>query len=220
MKLYGSLGSPYVARVVLFARLKGLTLTPEAPPGGGIKSPEFLALNPIGKMPVLDIDGFGLPESEVICEYLDDAHPANRVIPKDPVSAARSRLLSRFYDLYIYPQVSALYKQMNPTTRDGSAVAAATDGLNKVFGYIDHYLVNAPYAVGANPSSAECALIPAFTTLKQTVVPMFGLADPTQGHGKIAAWWKACAEHPICGPFMKEYADAYAALLKMLAARR
>ena len=220
MKLYGSFGSPYVARVVLFARLKGLDLVPESPPGGNIKSAEFLALNPIGKIPVLDIDGFGLPESEVICEYLDDAYPDHRVIPSLAIDAARARLLARFYDLYIYPHVSSLYKQMNPATRDAAAVGAATDGLTNTFGYIEHYLSDGPFAVGGTATSAECALLPGFTTLKQTVIPTFGLADPTVGNGKIARWWRACGDHTICGPFMKEYAAAFAELLKMFAARR
>jgi len=55
MKLYGGLASPYVARVVLFARLKGIALAPQMP-AGGIKTPEYLAKNPMGKMPVLEVD--------------------------------------------------------------------------------------------------------------------------------------------------------------------
>ena len=74
MKLYGSLASPYVARVVLFARLKGITLEPQMPEGG-IKSPDYLSKNPMGKMPVLEVSGMALPESEVICEFLEDLHP-------------------------------------------------------------------------------------------------------------------------------------------------
>jgi len=220
MRLYGTLGSPYVARVVLFARLKGIQLNPESPPGGGIKSPEFLALNPIGKMPVLEVDGFALPESEVICEFLEDAFPQNPIVPNVPADAARARLLSRFYDVYIYPQTTSLYRHANPATRDEQAVAAATDALAKVFGYIEHFMGAGPFAVGSTPTLAECGLIPAFTTLRQRTFPTFGMADPTQGNGRLAQWWQTCAAHPVCGAFMKEYAAAYDALLKMLAARR
>jgi len=49
MKLYGSLASPYVARVVLFSRLKGFDLEPQLPEGG-IKSAAYLAMNPMGKI--------------------------------------------------------------------------------------------------------------------------------------------------------------------------
>jgi glutathione S-transferase len=67
MKLYGSLASPYVARVTMFGALKGVNLKVSEPIGGGIKSAEFLALSPIGKMPILDLgDGKVLAESEVI----------------------------------------------------------------------------------------------------------------------------------------------------------
>jgi glutathione S-transferase len=220
MKLYGMLASPYVARVVLFARLKGLDLTPQSPPGGNIKSAEFLALSPIGKMPVLDVDGVGLPESEIICEYLEDAYPARPVIPSQPLDAARARLLARFYDLYVYPQVAALYKHVNPSTRDATAVAAATDALNKAFGYIEHFMGSGPFAVGAAPSLAECALLPGLANIRQSVVPTFGLADPTQGNSKLGRWWTVCGNHEVCGPFMRDYAQAIAAFMKSVAAAR
>ena len=38
MKLYGALASPYVARVAMFASLKGIDLPMESPPGGANSS--------------------------------------------------------------------------------------------------------------------------------------------------------------------------------------
>ncbi len=74
MKLYGALASPYVARVVLVARYKQLELPVEMP-AGGLKSPEYLAMNPFGKMPTLEHGERHVIESEVICEYLEELHP-------------------------------------------------------------------------------------------------------------------------------------------------
>ena len=74
MKLYGSIISPYVARVVYAARMKGLDLEAEMP-ANGIKSPEYLQINPLGKMPTLDIGNQAIAESMVILDYLDDAYP-------------------------------------------------------------------------------------------------------------------------------------------------
>ena len=55
MKLRGSIASPYVARVVMCARAKGIALDPEAQPGGGIASVADLLPGSPGGMPVLDI---------------------------------------------------------------------------------------------------------------------------------------------------------------------
>ncbi len=52
---YGVLAPPDVARAVRFARLKGVALALAPPPRGGIKSAEYLALNPPGTMPTSDI---------------------------------------------------------------------------------------------------------------------------------------------------------------------
>lgn len=56
MKLYGGIASPYVARVAMQARLKGLDIECLDAPGG-LKSPEFLAISPLGKIPAFEIDG-------------------------------------------------------------------------------------------------------------------------------------------------------------------
>ena len=56
MKLIGAIASPYVTRVVMFARLKGVDLPLESPPGGTPRSDEYLAMTPIGKIPSLEVD--------------------------------------------------------------------------------------------------------------------------------------------------------------------
>jgi len=56
-------------------------------------------LNPSGKVPVLD-DGFVLPESAVIMEYLDERYPEPPLLPADPVARAAARLrVYRFDEL-------------------------------------------------------------------------------------------------------------------------
>jgi glutathione S-transferase len=75
MQLIGAMASPYVTRVVMFARIKGIDLPLVDAPGGSPRSEEYLALTPIGKIPSLEVDGRILAESEVVCEYLEDAYP-------------------------------------------------------------------------------------------------------------------------------------------------
>jgi len=55
-------------------------------------------LNATGRVPVLDDDGFVLPESAVIMVYLDDRYPARPLLPADPVERARAHLLVHRFD--------------------------------------------------------------------------------------------------------------------------
>lgn len=74
MKLYNSNLSPYTARVRLLINVKKLNIELADPPG--FRTEAFRTINPIGKIPALELDdGAVLPESEVICEYLEDMYP-------------------------------------------------------------------------------------------------------------------------------------------------
>ena len=215
MKLHGGLASPYVARVVLFARLKGITLVPQMP-AGGIKSPEYLAKNPMGKMPVLEADGAVIPESEVICEYLEDLHPGTGGLPGTPAERARARLISRIHDVYLSSAVTTLFRNLNPTRRDEAAVASAKASAEAGFGYLEHFVSASPYAAGSQLSLADCALLPSIVILRKTAFPAHGMNDPTAGAGNLARWWAACGADPLAGPFIEEYSAAVDAFLKML----
>jgi glutathione S-transferase len=218
MKLFGGLASPYVARVVLFARLKGLALEPEMP-AGGIKSPEYLARNPMGKMPVLEADGTVIPESEVICEYLEDLHPGTGGLPGTPAERARARLISRIHDVYLSSAVTTLFRNLNPAKRDAAAVAGAMTSLATGFGYLEHFVAASPYAAGSQPSLADCALLPSIMILRKTVLPAYDINDPTAGAGSLGRWWSACEAGPVTAPFMQEYSSAVDGFLKMLAGK-
>jgi glutathione S-transferase len=53
--------------------------------------------NPLGKVPVLEKDGFVLPESVVIMEYLEERYPEPALLPADPAERALVRLgIERF----------------------------------------------------------------------------------------------------------------------------
>lgn len=218
MKLYGALASPYVARVVLFARLKGLALEPRLPEGG-LKSPAFLAKNPMGKMPALEVHGTVIAESEVICEYLEDLHPGTGGLPGGPVERAGARLISRIHDVYLSHHVGVLFRNMNPAKRDASAVAAAKIEIEKGFGYLDHFTAAEPFAAGSQPSLADCTLLPSLLIMRKTVIPAFGLVDPTEDGGKLGRWWSTVSADPVTGPFLSEYSTAVDAFLKMLAGK-
>ncbi|MEM7017418.1 MAG: glutathione S-transferase N-terminal domain-containing protein, partial [Pseudomonadota bacterium] len=48
-------------------------------------------ISPIGRIPVLEIEGGVIPESEVISEYLDDLYPEKSILGKTPEERANVR---------------------------------------------------------------------------------------------------------------------------------
>jgi glutathione S-transferase len=220
MKLYGSIASPYVARVVLFATIKGIDLPVSEPVGGHIKSPEYLKLNPLGKMPTLEVNGQGIAESSVICDYLEDVYPEPSGFPKDPLDRARSRLVARLIDVYFAPQVGPFFRNMNPAKRDAAAVEAAGKELAKAMGYVEQALGPGPFCVGATPTFGDCALPSIMMTQYILRTGNFDVPDPVSTP-RLQAWVKALTEHPKCGPVLSEHSAALAAMMKsMMGARK
>jgi glutathione S-transferase len=93
----GAPASPYVRKVLAALEIKGVPyrLDPVVPFYG---NEEFTRLSPLRRVPVL-IDGdLVLPDSTVICEYLDERHPATALMPRGLADRARVRWLEEFAD--------------------------------------------------------------------------------------------------------------------------
>ena len=205
MKLFGAAASPYVTRVIMFARLKGVELQRPPVPGGNPRSDEFHVINPIGKVPSLDLDGYIIPESEVICEYLEDAYPDVTGLPVHARDRATSRLVARITDLYISPNFGPLLPHLNPAFRDQAEVSRIAAGLEKAFRALAHYMGPGPFCVASEPTLGDCALGPYIKLLKNVVFSTFDIADPTDGTGRLASWWQAMESHDICKASLDEY---------------
>ncbi len=210
MELYGALASPYVARVILFAKLKGVDLPLADVPGGWSGSPEYKALSPIGKIPALNVDGQCIPESETICEYLEDTHSDKPGLPADAFGRAQSRTISRIVDLYLSPISGALARQVNPDKRDAAVVEKNAEELAKVWTYLEHFMGEGPFAAGAEPTLGDCALGPHMAMFKVLVFDTFdGISDPTQAGGRLQTWWDAMQGDEVCRGLLEEYAVAF-----------
>lgn len=210
MKLYGSLASPYVARVVLVARFKKLDLPLEMP-ADGLKSPAYLARNPFGKMPTLEHDGRCVIESQVICDYLEDLYPNPTILPGDALNRAAARTVTRVAELYAYPEGRALFQQMNPATRDAAAVESGKASLAGALGKLDGLMPGGPWAAGEF-SIADCALLPVVVLMQKTIVAALGVADPV-GLPAMSRWWAQVMADPMTAGFVAEYGAAVDAFL-------
>ncbi|HEY4212325.1 MAG TPA: glutathione S-transferase family protein [Steroidobacteraceae bacterium] len=70
--------------------------------------PEFLSLNPKAVVPVLVHDEFVIPESTLICEYLDDAFPHHPLYPATPRARTEARRWTKAVDEELHPACSAI----------------------------------------------------------------------------------------------------------------
>lgn len=97
MKLYGATPSPFFRKVRVVLEEKGLPYQMEAlvpvP-----KTPELLALHPMGKIPILRDGAVVVPDSSVICAYLEKKHPTPALYPEDPADFARALFLEEYAD--------------------------------------------------------------------------------------------------------------------------
>lgn len=71
-------------------------------------SKDYLAVNPKAVVPVLIHDGRVVPESTVICEYLEDTFVQQPLLPREPFARAQVRLWTRAVDEELHPACSAL----------------------------------------------------------------------------------------------------------------
>lgn len=216
MKLYGALASPYVTRVILTARWKGIDLPATMPPGG-MKSAEHLALNPLGKIPTLDHDGECIAESTVICEFLDETHAQNPLMPSDAAGRARVRLLARVMDLYVLTHIATFFRNMNPAQRNQAEVDAAHQGVLKALADLDKFMGPGPWAYGDSRTLADSILAPSFFVIF-AIVPMFGIKDLFAATPKLARWWAHIQADPVAGPLQAEYTAAFLAFARSRAA--
>jgi glutathione S-transferase len=129
---------------------------------GEHRSAEHLARNPLGSLPVLQLDdGSFLTESLVIMEYLEELHPEPAMIGKTPTARARVRRLERIADLSVLlPIAWIVHATRSPIGLPPSEEAAerARRGLPEALGVLETSLAENPFVAGAEPSIADCSL--------------------------------------------------------------
>ena len=125
------------------------------------KRPEFLKLNPYGKVPVIDDGGQILFESCIINEYLDEKYPTPSLMPKDPHLRGRGRVLVDYALNYMHEPYWALRGEMlKPAGERNAAVIEEKHGsLRGLMQYLEADLGDKPYFLG-ELSLTDIAIVP------------------------------------------------------------
>jgi glutathione S-transferase len=163
IKLYDFPQSPYCQKVRLVLAEKDLSFEKVLVDlmKNEQKSPEFLRLNPYGKVPVLLDDGEAMYDSTVINEYLEDEYPHPPLMPADSVERARVRMFEDFADNSFTAQGGLLAAELRkPADQiDQDRAQRYRADLVRVLEFLDRQLEGKEYIAGEF-SLADLAFIP------------------------------------------------------------
>jgi len=156
------------------------------------KKPEYLAINPYGKVPTLQDDGTTVYESSIIMEYLNDKYPNPPLMPADPGQRARARVLMHLGDNTYDSALAAIVGEVffKPKGQaDQNVIAKAKQDLNACFERLERELVNNEYLVGPF-TLADISFA--------TWAPLFGplQVEVPSECSKVNAWLNRLKERP------------------------
>ncbi|MDX1403720.1 MAG: glutathione S-transferase family protein [Woeseiaceae bacterium] len=145
----------------------------------------FLELSPLGKVPVLLVDGKAIFESAVIAEYLDEI-TGESMHPRDPLDRARNRSWIEFASNTLNA-IAGLY-----SAKDRSSFEQNADLLSGRFERLERALLGSPFFNGARFSLVDAAFAPVFRYFE--VIELYLELGLFRNTPKVRAWRAALHE--------------------------
>jgi glutathione S-transferase len=144
--------------------------------------PEFVAMNPFHRIPVLVDGDVTLVESLAILDYLETKYPAPAMLPKDAKDLAVVRMVELVAVNELIPAMYPLNREkMGGGTPEPQEIAKAKEKVNTVLTFFEGLLDDRPFFGSNDLTLAEC--------VAGTVVPwMSWVGVPLDGYPKIQAW--------------------------------
>src|SRR5215831_17425312 len=117
MRIVETKAAPNPRRVRIFLAEKGIELAFEEVDlmRGGLKTPEFSALNPFQRVPVLVLDdGTAIAETMAICRYFEDTKPEPALFGKGAKQRALIEMWNRRMELGLLACVAQAFRHLHP----------------------------------------------------------------------------------------------------------
>jgi glutathione S-transferase len=193
LSFYFGSGSPYAWKV--WFALEHKQLPYEAIrmqfDNGSLKTPEFTAINPRQKVPVLVDEGFAMYESSAILEYLEDRYPDRGapLWPKDVKARAVARRRAAEIVAYIDPVNDKILTQIfGEGAPDTALLDAAKAELVNELARIEEWLATGDWINGAALGAADFTLYPYVAFLGRVDVRKPGYQLRALVPPKLSAW--------------------------------
>jgi len=199
--VYGAALSPFVRKTRVFLAEKGLDYTLEQvnifPPPDWFK-----ALSPLGRIPVLRDEEAGpdatLPDSSVICAYLERKKPVPALFPKDSFAYGRALWLEEYADSELAANIGmgifrpvVVSKLMGKESDRAAAEKTLGEKLPKYFDYLDKEIGGNEFAVGGAFSIADISIATQFVNLAHA-----GYVPDAQKWSNLSRYLKAIHARP------------------------
>ena len=165
-------GAPFEARPLSFRKDEN-------------RAPEYLAINPLGQVPTLIIDGRPLTEVAAILFYLAKAHPAAGLLPDDTEGQAQA-----------ISWMSFVAATLHPARRQG------LDHARKIYAQADRRLGPSDWAVGNRYSIADIHLFRLFWRFFNSLKP------PAEEFPNLAAHYQRMVQRPAVQRTLEAEASA------------
>jgi glutathione S-transferase len=198
MKIYDFAGAPNPKKLRVYLAEKGLKVPCEQVNivTGENRTPEFLKKNPLGGLPVLELDdGSFLTESLAIMEYFEELHPEPPMIGSTPLERARVRALERMIEIGVLLRVATIFQNTHPfmAGRIKQSADAAENARTQLAGtlkVINEKIGSHKLVAGGRPTIADCTLFAALEFAEFAGVPL----DPA--FANVARWYAAFRQRP------------------------
>ena len=165
-------GSPNAWRAMLAMEMKGLDYVSHRldPSKREHKSPEHLALNPRGKVPVLKDGDFVIYESIAVLAYLERKHPEPPLFGTNPKETGL--IWQRIFEVMNYGRDAINNGVVRPLIRGqatsaSEAIKTAAKDVHNDLAWLNQILADTPYLAGNKVSAADVTYVPIIQGLKR-----------------------------------------------------
>lgn len=205
MKFYDCTMAPSPRRVRIFMAEKGIRLETIQVDlvGGENLRPEFLAINPRGTVPVLQLDdGTCIDETVPICRYLEELHPDPPLMGTDARSRAVIAMRTRHIEVDGFLAGAEAFRNSAPAFVDRGvpgvsgvpAIPALAErgraGLQRFFDRFEAVLANSEYVAGDRYTIAD------ITGLCMVDFAAWVKVRPTDSHPNVHRWYRLVSSRP------------------------
>jgi glutathione S-transferase len=174
---------------------------------GEHKTPDYMKIHPLGKIPAMEHNGHPIFESNTMCRYIANVSASN-LYSKDPLEAAKidqtvdfiGYHAGRWIAVYFFQEiVRKVFQNAEP---DQAAINEAAGFLKEQLPYIDGLLAKDDFLCGGHITIADCIALAMFMTSEYT---SFNFDQ----YKNIGRWYSQMKKRPSYAAMMKHFPVGY-----------